>query len=203
MIRFETDLRSILITTEGGEAVSFPYACYTRDCPFPRWAPPAPHGLVPYSQPLRTFVSDVRIRRIEPGVFYRLPEAACRALGSNDDLSLIPLDVEFIHYPRVVLIKDIYGRAYVPYQAADVGVEVRHTTRLRYGSWVGCGLLRTEQARAWANLDDVEWHFHSTFNRAHNGLNPSWQPFRRYGHMTIAFDQPLLNRTIEVSREAA
>lgn len=203
MIKLETDLRSLLITTKGGEAKSFLYACYTRDCPFPKWVSAAPHSLVPDSQPLRTFVDDVRIKRIEPGVIYRMPEAACRALGSNEDLSLIPLDVEFIHYPRVAFIEDVYGRAFVPDRAAGVDVEARRTTRLRYGSWVVCGLLRTEQASKWANLDDVEWHVHSTFNRAPNGLNPSWQPFRRYGHTAIAFDQPLLTRAVEVSRETA
>jgi hypothetical protein len=201
MIRLETDLRSILITREEGETTSFLYACYTRDCPSPRWAPAAPPSLVPYTRPLRTFVSDVHIKRIEPGVFYRLPEAACKALGSNENLSLIPLDVEFTHSPYVVFIKDIHGRASVPDPAADVDVEALHTTRLRYGSWVVCGLLRTEQASAWASLDDAEWRVHSTFNSAHNRLDPSWQPFRRYGHTTIAFDQPLLNRPVEVSRE--
>ena len=201
MIRLETDLRSVLITREGGETTSFLYACYTRDCPSPRRAPAAPHSLVPYSRPLRTFVSDVRIKRIEPGVFYRLPEAACRALGSNEDLSLIPLDVEFVHYPYVDIVEDDYGRAYVPDQAADADVEARHTTRLRYGSWAVCGLLRPERARAWADLGDSEWLVHSISNRTHNGLDPSWQPFRHCGRTTIAFDQPLLDRAVEVSRE--
>mgnify|MGYP000851348681 CR=1 FL=1 len=203
MIRLETDLRSLVTIPKGSETMSFLYACYTRDCPFPRWASDAPHGLAPYSQPLRTFVVDARIKRIEPGVFYRLPEAACRALGSNDELSLIPLDVEFHHSPRVVFMKDVYGRAYVPEQAADVDVEALHTTRLRYGSWVVCGLLRTEQASAWANLSDVEWFVYSTFNRARNGLDPSWQPLRRHGPTVLAFDPPLLDRAIEVSRETA
>jgi hypothetical protein len=201
MIRLETDLRSIIITMEGGEMISYLYACYTRDRPFPVWAPPAPHGLVPYSQPLRTFVGDVRVKRLEAGVFYRLPKAACDVLGFNGDLSLIPLDVEFHHSPHVVFLEDIYGRASAFVQATDV--ETLHTTRLRYGSWVVCGLLQTEQARAWANLDDVEWRVHSAFNRARNGLDPSWQPLRRHGHTTIAFDPPLLYRAVEVSRETA
>lgn len=203
MIRLETDLRSLLVTREGGETMSFLYACYTRDCPFPGWAPPAPPSLVPSSQPLRTFVNDVLIKRIEPGVFYRLPDVACRSLGSNEALSLIPLDIEISHYPRVVLLEDAYGRASVPDQAADAYVEALHTTRLRYGSWVVCGLLRTEQASAWATLDDVKWHVRSLFNKAHNGLDPSWQPFRHRGYTTIAFDQPLLTRAVEVFRETA
>jgi hypothetical protein len=203
MIRLETDLRSLLITTEDGETTSFLYACYTRDCPFPGWVPAAPHGLAPYSRPLRTFVSDVHIKRLEPGVFYRLPEVACKALGSNEELCLIPLNVEFLHIPYVVFMEDIHGRAYVPDQATDVDVEALHTTHLRYGSWVVCGLLRTEQARVWSNLDDTEWFVHSLFNRAYDDLSPSWQPFRHRGRTTIAFDPPLLNSAVEVSRETA
>ena len=201
MIRLETDLRTLLTTSEGGETTSFLYACYTRDVPLPRCAPGAPHGLVPYSQPLITFVIDARIRRIEPGAFYRLPEVACRSLGSAEELSIIPLDVEFYHSPYTTIVEDDYGRAYVPCGAMDVDAKMFHTTRLRYGSWVVCGILRTEQARAWAALDDIKWHVHSTFSSVHNGLDPSWQPFRRYGHTTLAFDSPLLNRTVEVSRE--
>lgn len=200
MIRLETDLRSLLITVEGGETMSFLYACYTRDCPFPEGAP---RGLVPYSQPLRTFVDDVRIKRVEPGVFYRLPDAACRSLNSNEELSLIPLDVRFTHCPCVDFVEDSHGRAYVPPPAAKTDVEEFHTTSLRYGSWVVCGLLRTEQARVWANLGDVEWRVYSTFNRARNGLDPFWQPLRRYGHTVFAFDPPLLTRAVEVSRETA
>lgn len=203
MIKLTTDLRSLCITPEGGETTSFLYACYTRDCPLPKWAQGLPHGLAPYTLPLRTHVIDARVKQIEPGVFYRLPEATCNLLGSCEDLSLIPLNVEVHHVPYVDFIEDDHGRSYVPNLAADIDCRAVHTTRLYYGSWVVCGLLQTEQARAWASLDDVEWCIHSTFNRAHKGLDASWQPLRQHTRTTIAFDQPLLNSAVEVSRETA
>lgn len=208
MIKIETDLRSVQITQKTGETVSYVYACYTRECPIPQWAPCSPYDLAPYSLTLPTFVSDVRVKRLEPGVFYRLSDAACRLLGADESLSLIPLYVEIDHTPYIDFIEDECGRAYVPHLAVDVDRETIHRSRLCYGSWAVCGLLRTEQAREWARLSDAEWHVHSLFNKAHNGLDPSWQPLRARGFTTLAFHPPLSNRRIglireEVSRETA
>lgn len=201
MIKLETDLRSVQVTLKTGETASYMYASYIQGCPITRWKPRLPYDLVPYSLTLPTFISDVRVKRFEPGVFYRLPEAACKALGSDEDLSLIPLDVEFAHTPYVDFIEDEHGRAYVPNLAVDIDRETTHLSRLCYGSWAVCGLLRTDQARKWAGLSDVEWRVHSLFNKAHNGLDPSWQPLRTTGPVDISFKLPLLYRPVKVSRE--
>lgn len=208
MIKLETDIRCIQVTPKTGETASYVYACYTRECPIPKWRPHYPHDIAPYSQPLPTFVTDVRVKRLEPGVFYRLPGDVCRLFGSGESLCLIPLYVEIAHTPYVDFVEDEHGRAYVTNLAVDVDRETTHLSRLCYGSWVVCGLLRDKQAREWAGLSDVEWRVHSLFNKAHDGLDPSWQPFRTNGSMTLTHQPPLLNRPIglireEVSRETA
>lgn len=202
-VKLETDLRSIQVTPKTGETASYVYARYTSGCPIPKWEPHYPYDLAPYSLTLPAFVSDVHVKRLEPGVFYRLPDVACRALGSDERLSLLPLYVEIVHAPYVGFIEDEHGRAYVPNLAVGVDSKVNHPTRLCYGSWTVCGLLRTEQAREWAGLSDVEWHVHSLFNKAHNGLDPSWQPLRTSGSAALSFKPPLLRRPVEVSRETA
>ena len=203
MVELETDLRSVQITSKTGETTSYVYASYIRGCPIPEWAPHCPHDLAPYSLTLPTFVNDVCVKRLEPGVFYRLPDAACRALGADESLGLIPLYVEISHTPYVDFIEDEHGRAYVPDSAVGVGRETNHRSRLCYGSWAVCGLLRVERAGEWAGLGDVEWRVHSLFNKARNGLDPSWQPLRTNGSVTISFKPPLLPEAVEVSRETA
>lgn len=203
MTKLETDLRSVHITSKTGETASYIYAGYTHGCPIPQWAPRHPYDIAPYSLTLPTFVNDVRVKRLEPGVFYRLPDAACRSLGADESLSILPLYVEIDHTPYVDFIEDEHGRAYVPNLAEGVDREVTHVSRLCYGSWVVCGLLRTEQAREWASLSDAEWCSHSLFNTAHNGLDPSWQPLRTNGSVAISFKPPLLPKAVEVSRETA
>lgn len=203
MIKLETDLRSIQVTSKTCETASYVYASYIHGCPIPKWTPRCPHDLAYYSLTLPTFVNDVRVKRLEPGVFYRLPDAACRALNADESLSLIPLYVEIVHTPYVDFIEDEHGRAYVPNLAVGVDRETAHLSRLCYGSWVVCGLLRVEQARAWAGLSDAEWSVHSLFNEAHKGLDPSWQPLRTNGSVALSFKPPLLYRPVEVSRETA
>ena len=203
MIKLETDLRSVQVTSKTCETASYVYASYTRECPIPKWEPHYPHDLAHYSLTLPTFVHDVSVKRLEPGVFYRLPEVACRALGSDESLSLIPLYIEISHTPYVDIVEDDQGRAYVPNLAVSVDSEVTHLSRLCYGSWVVCGLLRTGQAREWAGLSDAEWRVHSLFNKARDSLDPSWQPLRARGSMTFSFQLPLLYRAVEVSRETA
>lgn len=203
MIKLETDLRSIQIASKTGETASYVYASYTRRCPIPKWTPHSPCDLAPYSLTLPTFINDVRVKRLEPGVFYRLPDVACRALGADESLSLIPLYVEIDHSPYVDFVEDEHGRAYVPNLAVGVDRGTTHRSRFCYGSWAVCGLLRTEQAGGWAGLSDVEWFAHSLFNEAHNGLDPSWQPLRTNGSVAISFKPQLLCRPVEVSRETA
>ena len=203
MIKLETDLRSIQITSKTGETASYVYACYTRENPIPKWTPHSPYDIAHYSLPLPTFIHDVSVKRLEPGVFYRLPEAACRSLGAAEDLSLIPLYVEIGHTPYVDFIEDEQGRGYVPNLATDVRSDVTHMSRLCYGSWTVCGLLRTGQAREWAGLSDVEWATHILFNSARDGLDPSWQPLRARGTMTLTHRGPLELKAVGVSRETA
>ena len=203
MIKLETDLRSVQITSKTGRMASYVYASYIRGCPIPKREPHSSYDLAPYSLTLPTFVNDVRVKRLEPGVFYRLPDAACQSLGADESLSLIPLYVEIDHTPYVDFIEDEHGRAYVPNLAVGVDRQTTHRSRLCYGSWTVCGLLRTAQAREWAGLSDVEWHAHSLFNKAHDGLDPSWQPLRTNGSVAMSFKLPLLHRPVEVSRETA
>lgn len=203
MTKLETDLRSIQITSKTCEKASYVYASYIHGCPLPKWEPSFPYDLAPYSLNLPTFVSDAHVRRLEPGVFYRLPDAACQSLGACESLSLIPLYVDFAHSPYVDFIEDENGRAYVPNLAVDVDIETIRLSRLCYGSWTVCGLLRTDQARGWAGLSDAEWRVRSLSNRARNGLDPSWQPLRTNGSVDISFNPPLLHRPVEVSRETA
>lgn len=203
MTKLETDLRRIQITSKTGETASYVYASYTHGCPIPKWAPRSPYDLAPYSLTLPTFVNDVRVTRLEPGVFYRLPDTVCQVIGAGESLGLIPLYVEIYHTPYVDFIEDENGRAYVPNLAVGVDSEKAHSSRLCYGSWVVCGLLRVERAREWAGLSDVEWRVHSLFNKAHNGLDPSWQPLRTNGSVSLSFKPPFLRRPVEVSRETA
>lgn len=200
-VKLETDLRSIQVTSKTGETASYVYASYVHGCPIPEWKPRSPYNLAPYSLTLPTFVNDVRIKRLEPGVFYVLSDAACWSLGAGESLSLIPLHVEICHTPYVDFIEDEHGRAYVPNLAVDVDSEATHLSRLCYGSWTVCGLLRTGQAKEWAGLSDVEWRVHSLFNKAHNDLDPSWQPLRTNGSVSLSFKLPLLTRPVGVSRE--
>lgn len=201
MIKLETDLRSVQITPKTGEAASYVYACYTRECPIPEWTHHSPYDIAHYSLSLPTFIHDVSVKRLEPGVFYRLPEIACRALGADGELSLIPLYVEISHTPYVDVVEDDQGRVYVPPSATDVRREVTHLSRLCYGSWTVCGLLRTGQARDWAGLSDVEWRVLSLFNEARDGLDASWQPLRALGTTILAHRPPLMTKAVEVSRE--
>lgn len=201
MIKLETDLRSIQITYKTGETASYVYACYTRECSIPKWTPHSPYDLAPYSLTLPTFINDVSVKRLEPGVFYRLPDTACRSLGADESLSLLPLYVELNHTPYVDFVEDEHGRAYVPDSAVGAGMETTHLSRLCYGSWAVCGLLRVESAREWAGLSDVEWRAHSLFNEAHSGLDPSWQPLRTTGSVAMSFKPPLGFKAVEVSRE--
>lgn len=203
MVKLETDLRSIQVTSKTGETASYVYASYIYGCPIPRWAPRSPYDLAPYSLTLPAFITDVRVKRLEPGVFYRLPDAACQSLGADESLSLIPLYVEIVYTPYVDVVEDENGRAYALDSAVGVDSETAHSFRLCYGSWTVCGLLRVEQAREWAGLSDVEWHVHSLFNEARNGLDPSWQPLRTNGSVALSFKPPLLRRPVEVSRETA
>lgn len=203
MVKLETDLRSIQVASKTGETTSYMYVDYVSGCPIPKWTPTLPYDVAPYSLPLPTFVSDARIKRLECGVFYRLPDSACQLLGAVEGLSLIPLYVEIVHTPYVDFIEDKHGRAYVPNLAGCVDGTTNHLSRLCYGSWAVCGLLRTEQAREWAGLSDAEWRVHSLSNKAHNGLDPSWQPLRTNGSVSISFEPPLLTRPVEVFRETA
>ena len=201
MTKLETDLRSIQTTSKTCGTRSYVYASYLRGCPIPAWKLSFSYDLAPYSQALPTFVNDVRIKRLEPGVFYRLSDAVCQSLGADESLSLIPLYVEIDHTPCVDFIEDEHGRAYVPDLAVNVDRGTTHLSRLCYGSWTVCGLLRVKQAREWAGLSDAEWFVHSLFNKVRAGLDPSWQPLRTYGSVTLSFKPPLLGRPVEVYRE--
>ena len=200
MIKLETDLRRIHITPKNGEKASYVYACYTRIHLIPGGGF---HSLMPYSQTLPTFVHDARVKRIEPGVFYRLSGVACRALGADESLSIIPLDVEIEHTPHVDFIEDGYGSAYVPHSTSGVGRRMVHRSCLSYGSWTVCGLLPTDQAKEWAGLDEALWRAYSLSDDEPSDLDPTWQPLWTTGSVVMSFEDPLLHKPVEVFRGTA
>ena len=201
MIKLTTDLRSISITHRDSEPASYVYACYERDIPFSTWTRGKPYDLACYSSPFSTYVDNSRVIKLERDAFYRLPEAACRALGVDEDICLVPLYVEMCHVPYVDFIEDSHGRAYAPELATDAACEQAHSTRLRYGSWTVCGLLRSEQAKEWVRFNEDEWRVFQSIGYACRGRDTSWLPLQEWGVTHFSFKGPLLPRPVEVSRE--
>lgn len=198
----KTDLASLTVRRgDAGPAETFIDAVYWDGCPLTPWRPGDASHFCPSPAPLSTYILQPPIiKPTEPGVYYRLPQVVCDAVGAAGPLALIPLNVEIEHVPYSAFDVDAAGRAY----ASDGAIadECVYTTELRYGSHTVCALFRLETAATWAALTREEWRFLHLlgFQRRHN-LDLSWADPFCPGAVCISHDEPLLNRAIEVYRE--
>lgn len=175
---------------------SYLQASYWGGCPLPRGS----EMLCLDSRTLLTHIlSAPVVKPAEPGVYYRLPLAACEALGVNEPLSLIPYLIEIEHSPYTGFVVDDEGRAASISGEPDNSV---HTTALWSGSSVLCGLFRTETAARWASLPPEAWRMPRglALERAH-GLDTSWLHAFNAGAVRLTHCEPLLTRPVEVYRE--
>lgn len=173
-------------------------ASYWTGCPLPRGSETLCLG----SHALLTHVlSAPAVKPAEPGVYYRIPLAACEALGVDEPLSLIPFLIEIEHSPYTGFAVDGEGRAAPSVGAADNSV---HTTALWSGSSVLCGLFRTETAAKWASLPPEAWRMPRglAIERAY-GLDASWLCALNAGAVRLTSCEPLLTGPVEVYRETA
>lgn len=199
----KTDLSSLEVIRSAlpGDTVQpvhYLQASYWSGCPLPR----SSETLHLCSRTLLTHIlSAPFVKPAEPGIYYRLPLAACEALGVNEPLSLIPLLLEIEHSPYTGFAVDEEGRATPTGGVADNSV---HTTSLWSGSHTLCGLFRTETAAKWAALPPDVWRVPCglAIERAH-GLDSSWLNALNAGAVRLSHCEPLLTRPVEVSRETA
>lgn len=199
----KTDLSSLEVirsplSDEGAQPFRYLQASYWSGCPLPRGSETLHLG----SRTLLThLLSAPAVEPAEPGVYYRLPLAACNALGFDEPLSLIPFLVEIEHSPYTGFAVDGEGRAAPTGGAADNSV---HTTALWSGSRTLCGLFRTETAAKWASVPPVAWQTPRglVLRRAY-GLDTTWLHALNAGAVRLTRCEPLLSRPVEVSRETA
>lgn len=199
----KTDLSSLEVirnplSGETAQSTHYLQASYWRGCPLPR----SSETLHASSRVLLTHIlSAPVIKPAEPGVYYRLPLAACEALGTNEPLSVIPFLIEIEHSPYTGFSLDEEGRATPTGGAPNNSV---HTTALWSGSRALCGLFRTETAAKWAALPPEAWLMPRglTIERRY-GLDTSWLHALDAGVVRLSHCEPLLTRPIEVSRETA
>ncbi len=199
----KTDLSSLEVTRvplPGDTVQPFHYlqASYWSGCPLTRGSETLRLG----SRTLLTHIlSAPVVKPAEPGVYYRLPLAACEALGVDEPLSLIPFLIEIEHSPYTGFAVDEVGLAEPTSGAADNSV---HTTALWGGLSVLCGLFRTETAVKWAALPPETWRMPRglVLKRVH-GLDESWLHALNAGAVRLTHCEPLLSRPIEVYRETA
>lgn len=197
----KTDLSSLEVVRSSlpddtVQPVHYLQASYWSGCPLPR----GPETLHLGSLALLTHIlSEPVVKPAEPGVYYRLPLAACEALGVDEPLSLIPFLVEIEHSPYTGFAVDEEGRAAPTGGAPDNSV---HTTALWSGVHVLCGLFRTKTATAWAALPPEAWRMPRglVLERAH-GLDVSWLYALNAGAVRLTCCEPLLSRPVEVYRE--
>lgn len=173
-------------------------ASYWSGCPLPHSSETLHLG----SRALLThLLSSPIVKPAEPGVYYRLPLAACKALGVDEPLSLIPFLIEIEHSPYTGFVIDEEGRATPVGGAADNSV---HTTALWGGSHTLCGLFRTETAAKWASLPPVVWRMPIGLSLERSyGLDASWLHALNAGAVRLTCCEPLLSRPVEVYRETA
>ena len=199
----KTDLSSLEVIRSPlsghiGQPVHYLEAFYWSGNPLPRH----PESLCLRSRALLTHIlSAPVVKPAEPGVYYRLPLAACEALGFDEPTSLVPFLVEIEHSPYTGFAVDKYGRAAPTGGAPDNSV---HTTALWGGSGVLCGLFRTETAAKWASLPPEVWRTPRglAIERAH-GLDTSWLSALNAGAVRLTHHEPFLTRSVEGYRETA
>lgn len=199
----ETDLSSLEVVRgplpgDTAQPSHYLQASYRSGCPLPRGSETLRLG----SRALLTHIlSAPVVKPAEPGAYYRLPLAACEALGVDEPLSLVPFLIEIEHSPYTGFAVDGEGRAAPTGGAADNGV---HATALWSGSRTLCGLFRTETAARWASLPSEAWLMPRglALERAH-GLDASWLRGLDAGSVRLTVCEPLLSRPVEVRRETA
>lgn len=197
----KTDLSSLEVIRDpfpGDPVRPFHYlqASYWGGCPLPRGSETLRLGSCAL---LTHILSAPAVKPAEPGVYYRLPLAACEALGVDEPLALVPFLVEIEHSPYTGFAVDESGRAEPTSGAADDSV---HTTALWGSSSVLCGLFRTETAAKWASLPPDVWRMPLglVLERRH-GLDASWLHALDAGAVRITRSEPILSRPVEVYRE--
>lgn len=197
----KTDLSSLEVIRcplPGDTAQSFHYlqASYWSGCPLPR----SPEMLCLSSRTLLTHIlSAPVVRPAEPGAHYRLPLAACEAIGVDEPLSVVPFLIEIEHSPYTGFAVDDEGRSTATGSEPDNSV---HTTALWSGSHTLCGLFRTETAAKWASLPPEAWRMPRglALERSH-GLDASWLRALTAGAVRLSYCEPLLTQPVEVYRE--
>ena len=199
----KTDLSSLEVIRDPlpgdvAQPVHYLQASYWSGCPLPR----SPEALCLGPRTLLTHIlASPAVEPAEPGVYYRLPLAACEAIGVDEPLALIPFLIDIEHSPYTGFAVDGDGRAAPTGGAADNGV---HTTALWSGSRVLCGLFRTETAAKWASLPPEVWRMPRglAVERSY-GLDASWLRALGAGAVRLTCCEPLLTSPVEVYRETA
>ena len=178
------------------QPVHYLRAYYWSGCPLPRSSEMLHLG----SCDLMTHIlSTPVVKPAEPGVYYRLPLAACEALGVDEPLCLIPFLIEIEHSPYTGFAVDEEGRAEPTGGEADNSV---HTTALWGGLGVLCGLFRTETAVKWAALPPEVWWLPLGFSLERKyGLSTSWLDDLNAGAVRLTCREGVLSRPVEVYRE--
>ena len=197
----KTDLSSLEVirsspSGDTAQPTHYLQASYWSGCPLPRGSEMLCLG----SHTLLTHIfSAPFVKPAEPGVYYRLPLAACEALGVDEPLSLIPFLIEIEHSPYTGFVVDEDRRAAPISGEPDNRVR---TTALWSGSSVLCGLFRTETAARWASLPSATWSMPRglAIERSY-GLDTSWLHALDAGPVRLTYCEPLLTRTVEVYRE--
>lgn len=197
----KTDLSSLEVVRspfpgDAAQPSRYLQASYWSGCPLPRGSETLHLG----SRALLTHIlSTPAAKPAEPGVHYRLPLAACEALGVDEPLSLIPFLIEIEHIPYTGFAVDGEGRGTPTSGAADNSV---HATALWSGSSVLCGLFRAETAAKWASLPPEVWRVPRglAIERLH-GLDTSWLRALNAGAVRLTYCEPLLTGPVEVYRE--
>lgn len=182
-VLLKTGLSSLCVARGAGDdAVHYVEAVYWRGCPLPYER----SGQSALAQgELSTYIlSPPVVRPWEPGVYYRLPQAAWEAVGSREPLSLIPLDIEIEHSP---------------FDGADERV---HTSRLSYGAHTVCALFPADTAAEWAALPPETWRgLHLVGFGRSNGVRPGWLDALAPGAVRLTRCEPLLTAPVDVRRE--
>lgn len=205
MFRLETDMRGLSITrlgvgdNEKGRSCVFMYAEYMRACPIPNDDREADNCLTLWTKTFFTHNEGLsRIGLWEPGVLYRLPQAAMDILMEGDDLCAAPVRVEIRHNPYAAFAVDEHLRG-----SADT-VCPPCTTALHTGAWTPCIVAPRGTLVSWLRLFDDHSENSSLLRlfAESAGLGAFWTyPLFCEGDVRIDHLPYLLDRNVELIRE--